>query len=113
MIADVRSQFASEAHLALRVSHGHHFASHAPPPIRRQQQSQKPQKRDSALSEMMEPPTPAPDPDAVLAQKRQKVATHNARMQARNTLEATQAPVETAAAAPEEEEEESESEDGK
>ena len=110
MISGIRAQFATEAHSALSNSHGHHFAYHAPPPLRRQ--PQKPRE----LSEMMH--TPVPDPEAVLAQTQKKVATHNARLQERIKVEAAAAAtkvaeVATKAVTDEIEEVTSDEEDGK
>ena len=109
MISGIRAQFATDAHSALSNSHGHHFAYHAPPPLRRQ--PQKPRE----LSEMMH--TPVPDPEAVLAKMQKKVSTHNARLQERIKVEAAAATkvaeVSTKAVTDEIEEATSDEEDGK
>jgi hypothetical protein len=102
MIAQTRAHFADQAHAVLTGAHGHHFPrpvqqrppqqrrpppQQRPPPPQQQQQQQdpgeQPQTRKRAVSEMVDN-TPPADPEALLAQKQQKIAAHNARILAIN-----------------------------
>ena len=90
MISGVRAQFANEAHTSLSNSHGHHFAVHQPKvqPVRRP----PPPRRD--LAKMMDL-TPAADPQKQLAEKEQKIAAHNARINSINNSKAKEPVAET------------------
>jgi hypothetical protein len=87
MIAGTRAQFAAQAHQALSVSHGHHFAVHqpkAPPPQRRPPPPRRP------IPEMMDASAKV-DPEKLLEQKQKKIAAHNARINTLNNSKAKEA----------------------
>lgn len=82
LIANARAQFADESHSALTNAHGHHFlAVRAPPKRKRQAAEREPESEAEA----------EPDTEALLAQKQQKIATHNARINALNNSKAREA----------------------
>ena len=95
MIAQTRTQFSDQAHYVLGAAHGHHFAAVAPPKRQRPPQQQQeeqgsppPRKRAAARPQMMEVDAPPADPEELMAQKQQKIAAHNARINALNNSKA-------------------------